>query len=81
MCNEIFQSNGAVDPGLLFNPPEQIADRLDELLEICGHPRHLIRYDNDTLVRSPHNVLNSLRSLLRESLKANVNLRPTTHNL
>ena len=69
ICNRIFQSDSIVDPGLLFNPPERIADRLDELLETCGHPRHFIRYFNDTLVRSPPNVLNSLRSLLRESIE------------
>jgi hypothetical protein len=69
ICNNILLSDGSTDPGLLFNPPEKIADRLDELLETCGHPRHLIRYFNDTLVRSPPNVLNSLRSLLRESIK------------
>ena len=69
ICNIIFQSNGIANPGLLFNPPKRIADHLDELLETCGHPQHLIRYFNDTLVRSPPNVLNSLRSLLRESIK------------
>ena len=68
ICNNILLSDGITNPGLLFNPPERIADRLDELLETCGHPRHLIRYFNDTLVRSPPNVLNSLRSLLRESI-------------
>ena len=69
MCNNIFLSNSITNPGLLFNPPERIADHLAELLEACGHPRHLIRYFNDTLVRSPPNVLNSLRSLLRESIE------------
>lgn len=54
---------------MLHNPPEEVEEELEELLEKCGHPRHLIRYSDDVLVRSPPAVMEALTDLLGESLK------------
>ena len=66
----MLRSYGAMDPGLLHNPPKEVEEELEELLEKCGHPRHLIRYSDDVLVRSPPSVMEAMTDVLRKSLKS-----------
>lgn len=65
----MLRSYGAIDPGLLHDPPKEVKEELEELLEKCGHPRHMIRYNNDVLVRSPPSVMEAMTDVLRKSLK------------
>ena len=69
MCYRIFTGDGDILWGLLHSPPQSIEAKLGALLHECLDPDSPLPYMEGTLVHSPLNTLETLKSLLTQSLE------------